>query len=1240
MASDGASAKNSTLIKFETRSNRVKGLSFHPKRPWILASLHSGAIQLWDYRMGSLIDRFEEHEGPVRSVDFHSNQPLFVSGGDDAKIKIWNYRLRRCIFTLTGHLDYVRTVEFHKRSPWIVSSSDDQTLRIWNWQGRSCISVITGHNHYVMSASFHPARDLVVSSSLDQTLRLWDLTGLKHQSRLSTFAGNVTQDIFGSNDVQSKHILEGHERGVNYASFHPTLPLIVSGADDRTIRIWAVEEIRAYEKEQFRGHMGNVSCVKYFKDYVVSNSEDRSIRVWDVNSRSAIYVSRRDSDRFWVLAVHPEKNLIAAGHDTGMIVFKLERERPAMQVVADTVYWVNPKRQLRSYNFDTKASFTLIKLARSQTYPPHTMSYCKEENMCVFYYAQDGGAFELYPLGKSDRQQVPHEEVKRGYYNSAVFFQRNKFAVLDKGRQIVIKNTQNNILTVLPAVHNTDEIFWAPNGLLLLRGDDKVYLFDPHQKKVTCEATAAKVKYVVWSPESARDGKVALLSKHSISILTKKGLKSVCSLHENSRVKSACFDEKAIVLFYCTMNHLKYCLPNGDTGTIKTLDAPIYLVRVVGDEVYYVTREGEFCNMTVDSAEYRFKLALHGGKWPEVLKILKTARFHGQALVCYLQQRGFPEVAMHFVKDHKIRFRLAVDCGNLEDAYECADNLSDEEAWEKLAGAARSCGKIQLTNTCHNKQGGAQAMQRMSFLNFLTGNHEKARDYSDMQRDDVNHRFQTALFTDDAESRIKLLEEAGQFTLAHQIAVRNGMTDKAGALLKKAAQAVHESMVMPPVDEDEEDEEAEDMQQVRATREMRAKESAFAVCQRLQDSGTEKAIQLPTPSPNAEDWPLYRIEESRVKALLASGQTEDLGGDDGGAAGGWGGGGLDDMDEMDDMDGGGAPKWGGGDDLMDDDDMDMDAADGWGDIGEIKVDAEDLMKGRGDGDIIFPMSGRGILAQWSNSEHPCDLIAAGSFEAGMKRLKAQKGVKEFEPLRPLFYQCYLAATGSVPLPNLLPPRNVYHSTPEKVPVRAITLQNLQEKAKLGTKYFMERKFQESCAAFQSVLQMNVLLVTDEKEQQAREQVIKRSHIYASGTLLQLARQEVTNPSKSAEMACYFTHYDLDPNHMTLVVNQAMIETYKKGFFRTSGVLGRRLLEFNPDAKMQAQAKKAVTTSDIKDDASQLDYDARNPFETCVVAWVPMYMGTVTPIRCSCCGAPAEPSNTGKICPVCNLGEFR
>ena len=47
----------------------------------------------------------------------------------------------------------------------------------------------------------------------------------------------------------------------------------------------------------------------------MSNSEDKSIRVWDLSKRTAVQTFRREHDRFWILAAHPEVNLLAAGHD-------------------------------------------------------------------------------------------------------------------------------------------------------------------------------------------------------------------------------------------------------------------------------------------------------------------------------------------------------------------------------------------------------------------------------------------------------------------------------------------------------------------------------------------------------------------------------------------------------------------------------------------------------------------------------------------------------------------------------------------------------------------------------------------------------------------------------------------------------------------------------------------------------------------------------------------------------------
>ena len=58
-----------------------------------------------------------------------------------------------------------------------------------------------------------------------------------------------------------------------------------------------------------------------------------------------------------------------------------------------------------------------------------------------------------------------------------------------------------------------------------------------------------------------------------------------CTVHETIRVKSAAWDDHG-VLVYTTLNHIKYCLPNGDSGIIRTLDVPVYItkVRLIAEE--------------------------------------------------------------------------------------------------------------------------------------------------------------------------------------------------------------------------------------------------------------------------------------------------------------------------------------------------------------------------------------------------------------------------------------------------------------------------------------------------------------------------------------------------------------------------------------------------------------------------------------------------------------------------------
>ncbi|CAN1317313.1 Coatomer subunit alpha-2 [Linum perenne] len=798
------------LTKFETKSNRVKGLSFHSKRPWILASLHSGVIQLWDYRMGTLIDRFDEHDGPVRGVDFHKSQPLFVSGGDDYKIKVWNYKLHRCLFTLLGHLDYIRTVQFHHENPWIVSASDDQTIRIWNWQSRTCISVLTGHNHYVMCASFHPKEDLVVSASLDQTVRVWDTSALRKKSvspaddimRLSQLNG----DLFGGVDAVVKYVLEGHDRGVNWASFHPTLPLIVSGADDRQVKLWRMNDTKAWEVDTLRGHMNNVSCVMFHakQDIIVSNSEDKSIRVWDVTKRTGLQTFRREHDRFWILAAHPEINLLAAGHDNGVIVFKLERERPAFAVSGDSLFYTKD-RFLRYFEYSSQKENQVIPIRRpgsaSLNQSPRTVSYSPTENAVLLCSDMDGGSYELYIVQKDSISRGDTvQEAKKGAGGSAVFIARNRFAVLDKSsNQVLVKNLKNEVVKKSGLPIATDAIFYAGTGNVLCRAEDRVVIFDLQQRLVLGDLPTPFVKYVVWSNDMET---VALLSKHAI-IIGNKRLVHQCTLHETIRVKSGAWDDSGIFI-YSTLNHMKYCLPNGDSGIIRTLDVPIYITKVSGNTIFCLDREGKNRTIIIDPTEYMFKLSLLKKRYDHVMSMIRNSQLCGQAMIAYLQHKGFPEVALHFVKDERTRFNLALESGNIQIAVASAKEIDEKDHWYRLGVEALRQGNAGIVEYAYQR---TQNFERLSFLYLITGNLDKLSKMLKIAevKDDVMGQFHNALYLGDIQERVKMLETAGQIPLAYITAKVHGLGDVADRLAADLGDEIPSlpegkvpSLLMPP----------------------------------------------------------------------------------------------------------------------------------------------------------------------------------------------------------------------------------------------------------------------------------------------------------------------------------------------------------------------------------------------------------------------------------------------------------
>lgn len=107
--------------------------------------------------------------------------------------------------------------------------------------------------------------------------------------------------------------------------------------------------------------------------------------------------------------------------------------------------------------------------------------------------------------------------------------------------------------------------------------------------------------------------------------------------------------------------------------------------------------------MAVNPTEYLFKLALLQKRYADVLQMVQNANLMGQAIIAYLQAKGFPEIALQFVRDERTRFNLALECGNIEIALEAAKVLNDKDCWLKLGMAALRQGNHQVhcINFCY-----------------------------------------------------------------------------------------------------------------------------------------------------------------------------------------------------------------------------------------------------------------------------------------------------------------------------------------------------------------------------------------------------------------------------------------------------------------------------------------------------------------------------------------------------------
>ncbi|XP_017785318.1 PREDICTED: coatomer subunit beta' [Nicrophorus vespilloides] len=681
--------------KLTARSDRVKSVDLHPTEPWMLCSLYSGNINVWNHENQQLVKTFEVCDLPVRAAKFVPRKNWIVAGSDDMHIRVFNYNTLDRVHAFEAHSDYVRCIVVHPTQPYILTSSDDMLIKLWNWEKSwSCQQVFEGHTHYVMQIAINPKdNNTFASASLDRTLKVW---------QLGASTANFT--------------LEGHEKGVNCVDYYHggDKPYIISGADDRLVKIWDYQNKTCVQT--LEGHAQNISAVCFHPELpvVLTGSEDGTVRVWHANTNRLESSLNYGFERVWAICCMKGSNNVAIGYDEGSILVKAGREEPAVSMDASggKIIWAKHS-ELQQANLKALPEGAEIRDGERLPVAVKDMGACEIYPQSIqhnpngrFVVVCGDGEYIIYTamalrnksFGSAQEfvwaQDSSEYAIREASTTVRIFknFKEKKSFRPDFGAEGIFGGWLLGVKSVsgltfydwesLDLIRRIEiqpkAIYWSDNGkLVCLATEDSYFIlsYDPEQVVKARE-----------NNEVAEDGVEA-------------GFEVLGEINEVVRTGlwvGDCF------IYTNAVNRINYYV-GGELVTVAHLDRPLYLLGYVpkDDRLYLAEKELGVVSYQLLLSVLEYQTAVMRRDFATADRVLPSIpKEHRTRVAHFLEKQGFKQQALAVSTDPEHRFELALALGDLNIAKTLAVEANNPQKWNQLGELAASNNNLPLAKEC------------------------------------------------------------------------------------------------------------------------------------------------------------------------------------------------------------------------------------------------------------------------------------------------------------------------------------------------------------------------------------------------------------------------------------------------------------------------------------------------------------------------------------------------------------
>jgi WD40 repeat protein len=209
--------ENSIIANNRSNNGEIYSIVFSGNRDHLLSGYSNGLVTVWDKFQKE--HNITQINSEIYSICTIPVSKLFATGDGDGNIILWNYETKKKTRELKGELESVFCLASLEKGS-LLSSGGFEKIEIWSTSDFKKIGLFeVDKNTSVISLSFHDSGNYLIAGLTSGKIALINLK----TSKIKYY--------------------NAHSNKINSISFSKDGQYILSASEDRTIKIWATNQI-------------------------------------------------------------------------------------------------------------------------------------------------------------------------------------------------------------------------------------------------------------------------------------------------------------------------------------------------------------------------------------------------------------------------------------------------------------------------------------------------------------------------------------------------------------------------------------------------------------------------------------------------------------------------------------------------------------------------------------------------------------------------------------------------------------------------------------------------------------------------------------------------------------------------------------------------------------------------------------------------------------------------------------